>query len=209
MMYTFPSFMRLPIELQTEIILRVPLTSLMTCKRICKSCHTLIQNPDFRNNHKNTSHSLIIQFKHKHGNSRKIDRTSHVLVSIDNTTKDVISYTFLTPKIPYTWILFLVGSCNGLLCFAVRTESMYQDDILLLCNPAVSKQYRYISVPDIHEYRYFQQRTMEFYLDPEKIDCNILSIRFSTNMFDYIYVAVYRMPTNSWECNSSLMKLLQ
>lgn len=96
------------VELQTRIFLRLLVIFLSIWKRLCKSFHTLVGNPDFWNNHVNTSHSLVLQIEHYHGNSCNIDHTSHVLVSVDNVTKDVISYTSLIPQIPDVGMCFLL-----------------------------------------------------------------------------------------------------
>lgn len=85
------------------------------------------------------SHSLILQFKEE--KIHEIDHTTHILASIDDTTEDVIFSTPLIPLIPYVGMVFLIGSCNGLVCFAVRTEYTY----------LVTEQSRYIPIPDINE----------------------------------------------------------
>lgn len=62
---------------------------------------------------------------------------SHVLVSYDNATKEVISWSYLTPPIPYVGTLYLVGSCHGLVCFAVRIDNNFElllELDLLLCH---------------------------------------------------------------------------
>ncbi|KAL1826029.1 hypothetical protein ACET3Z_012807 [Daucus carota] len=183
-----PSFMRLPLELQySEIFLRLPLTSLWTCKRVCKAFRTLIENPSFEHIHVTTSHSLLLQFKHEHWG----------LVSIDCTTKDVISYVSLIPKIPYVGKLSLVGSCNGLVCFVVRIENQHEDDVLLLWNP-FTEQSRFIPMPDFDEY--WHEQTLEFYFVPETNDYVVLSIGFFKYYKpDQINVAVYRMRRKAWE----------
>lgn len=197
------SFMHLPVELQTGIFLRLPATCLLICKCVCKTFYSVIQNPDFNNIYitcnrsiadSDTSHALILQFSHK--TSSKNNSTSHVLVSIDNITKDVISYTPLTPHIPYAGRLFLVGSSNGLICFAVQAgDWLAEDKILLLWNP-VTKQKRYIPVPDVEGFDH--HCTMEFYSVPETNDYTVLSIGYSTTDPDGIQVAIYKMSTKSW-----------
>ncbi|GAU43182.1 hypothetical protein TSUD_301480 [Trifolium subterraneum] len=122
----------LPEELIIEILLRLPVRSLLQFKCVCKSWKTLISDPQFAKTHLQGSSSTDESIM-----------THQRLVSLVGTGPyEVISYPvktlFENPSIPVEPDSFsmkhkyrIIGSCNGLLCLYGKSQHCVR-----LCNPA-------------------------------------------------------------------------
>lgn len=192
--------MELPEEVQVEILLRLPVRSLLICKCVCKLFRAFIQDPDFDHRHRRTvsrfmpddctTELLLVQSDH-----------DIYIVLTDKTTDDVISRTPLTTQIPDMRNLFLVGSCNGLVCFSARAKNEW-DYLLVLWDP-VTRETRYLPQPQKDRSWYHYGYIMEFCFVPETNDYIVLIIGSSSETEWRISVAVYKMSTDSWTIQCS------
>ncbi|KAF7831467.1 F-box protein interaction domain protein [Senna tora] len=72
----WPSFADLPSPITTNILLRLPITSILICKCVCKSWHTIISDPHFAKLHfKNAPTDVVIRTNDK----KRVSRTLHLL----------------------------------------------------------------------------------------------------------------------------------
>ncbi|XP_074374742.1 F-box/kelch-repeat protein At3g06240-like [Apium graveolens] len=207
-------FIQLPEELQIDVFFRLAVRSLLICKCVCKLFRTIIQNPDFEQARRSLNISIATAEPDRTETEKPLCSalsgtacTSELLlvqsdnniniVSIDTATNDVISSTLLTTIIPYIRSLFLVGSCNGLVCFSARTKRKW-DNMLLLWNP-VSRKTKYLPEPPKDEFYY--KFSTEFCFIPETNDYIVLII--GSPYRGTVRVAVYKMSTDSWTIHRS------
>lgn len=131
--------MQLPDELQCEILLWLPATSLLICKCVCKSFLRIIENSYFIRTHVarigainyHNSQTLILQFEDR---EKSYDYGfDHCLLSLDTTTKDVLSCEPIIPPVPFIGESWIIGSCNGLICASLHSDHV--DVMVLLWNP--------------------------------------------------------------------------
>ncbi|KAF7831446.1 F-box protein interaction domain protein [Senna tora] len=72
----WPSFADLPSPITTNILLRLPITSVLICKCVCKSWHTIISDPHFAKLHfKNAPTDVMVRTNDK----KHVSRTLHLL----------------------------------------------------------------------------------------------------------------------------------
>ncbi|XP_017224638.1 F-box/kelch-repeat protein At3g06240 [Daucus carota subsp. sativus] len=206
------SLIEIPEELQIEIFLKLPVKSLLSCKCVCKHFHSVIENPNFVrthlttiNNNHSDSQSLVLLHYGYQSYTHRFAQLEHYLLSIDiNNTKEVISYSPLSPPIPLikeSYRTFVVGSCNGLICVAVwfsRNDKYCNqntpDFSLLLWNPVI-RQCRYLPK---HQ-SICRPEVFEFGFIPETNDYVVVKV--GSPGFD---IEVYKMSTDSWttiDCN--------
>ncbi|XP_019439762.1 PREDICTED: F-box/kelch-repeat protein At3g23880-like [Lupinus angustifolius] len=135
----------LPFELIIEILSRVPVKSLIQFKCVCKSWKTLISDPQFAKKHLST-------IQHNHHNH-------HLLLSMNDTLDNMIfgSYSLqsifetsppISTQVSYPFNTqncfdLMVGSCDGMLCFAVNKSCA------LLWNPTIRV---FKKLPPLEEY---------------------------------------------------------
>ncbi|XP_056694365.1 F-box/kelch-repeat protein At3g23880-like [Spinacia oleracea] len=102
----------LPPELTLEILLRLPVKSLLNFKLVCKSWNSLICSPDFIKSHTRNSNNPSLTLLY--------DRDFMELYSLNPT----VSQVDLTPQYyPYSEF---IGSCDGLICiYSPRKECIY------------------------------------------------------------------------------------
>ncbi|GMI66279.1 F-Box Protein92 [Hibiscus trionum] len=116
---------RLPREVVVHILSRLPLTSLLNSKLVCRAWRTLTQDPFLISNH--LSHlaeagndpSFILQ------SNWPIPDQRHFIDFFDHSEGKVISKKLPTSTPP----MHLVDSCNGLLCMSYNSRNLY------ICNP--------------------------------------------------------------------------
>ncbi|KAK7391198.1 hypothetical protein VNO78_19610 [Psophocarpus tetragonolobus] len=124
---------RLPEELVLEILLRLPVRSLLQFRSVCKLWKTLIDNPQFAKVHLRTSAS--------HGSTAHLQLASPIVED-----SKILSYSvesvFQNPSLPVEGHSYtmdakytILGSCNGLLCLS----DLYKRHVILL-NPSTRLQ---------------------------------------------------------------------
>ncbi|CAJ2629798.1 F-box/kelch-repeat protein At3g23880-like [Trifolium pratense] len=125
---------RLPEELIVEILLRLPVRSLLQFKCVCKSWKTLISNPQFTKTHLRIS-TVEPTLTHQ-----------RLVFSALQTPLKIVSYPlkplFQNPSTPVKPVNFngimkhnysIIGSCNGLLCLYCKSQTCFR-----LCNPSIN-----------------------------------------------------------------------
>jgi len=128
----------LPLELAREILLRLPVRSVLRFKCVCKSWHSLISSPQFPISHHDLaaspSHRLLI--KSKDFSVQSIDIDSRLFKQ-----SSAVHFLCLPPPPPrpiddYHYKYELLGSCRGLVLLC------YQGD-LILWNPSIGVHKRF------------------------------------------------------------------
>lgn len=118
-------------EIIVDILLRLPVDSLLRCQSVCKSWYSIIYDPTFVKSHlstRNNHHKVIFTT----GPRAEINIKACSLYDLlhDNYINVLeFDYLFKDPS----KLVHIVGSCNGLLCMAI------EDDSLVVCNPITRK----------------------------------------------------------------------
>ncbi|KAD4384141.1 hypothetical protein E3N88_24309 [Mikania micrantha] len=118
-------------EIIAEILSRLPVESLLRCRSVCKSWYSLISDPHFVKSHltRNTHHRLIYSTVPKI--NLKICSLYDALYH-NSVNALELDYPLKHPR-KSVWI---VGSCNGLVCIAI------EEDTLFIWNPSTRKSNR-------------------------------------------------------------------
>ena len=126
----------LPHEILTNVFVRLPIKSIVTCTAVCKTWKSLLQNPTFISNHlhhsnNNNKHPLLL-FRHC------LSEKEHYVLHFDK--QDFNEYTrfddFPFHGQSYEGIFLVVGTCNGLIFLA---DDLYGYRKFFLWNPCVRK----------------------------------------------------------------------
>ncbi|KAF5178667.1 hypothetical protein FRX31_031746 [Thalictrum thalictroides] len=135
-----PCLNKLPQEIVLDIFSRLPVESLLQCKRVSRSWNTLISDPEFIKVHLlRASSSLVQQYPDilVFSKSKKLFRLSHESIKSLSLPKDFSS--------------FFVNSCNGLLAFP-KYDHEHHKLFVDIWNPYTLKRTRCPSVVDIPLY---------------------------------------------------------
>ncbi|KAG6640184.1 F-box protein CPR1-like [Carya illinoinensis] len=125
----------IPEDVLTDILLRLPVKSLVRFRFVCKPWYALLKNPDFMTIH------LNLKVKANHGchlllvNSQE---QNHTFSLISNKTLDVAAKIDAPQGVKFG---IIVGSCNGLVCLS-------QGSVILLWNPA-TREHKILPTPCI------------------------------------------------------------
>ncbi|GAB2277780.1 hypothetical protein Dimus_012484 [Dionaea muscipula] len=198
-----PTWAELPFEVITEILLFLPVNSLLRFKSVSKAWRQLITDPDFAKLH----HSRSIQSHPKHllvldrngnGNNSKfsadLSKFDHVVVEIysvrgimqrhrcDKCSKRLVGEKYSN---------FLVGSSNGLIC-------IFHQGKLALSNPS-TRTHRMIPCLDLPS-NYMLKVYVGFGYDPLSYDYKVMVIWCSFVESDLltVHAVVYSLNSNSW-----------
>ncbi|CAL5336673.1 unnamed protein product [Camellia sinensis] len=129
----------IPNELIIEILVRLPVQSLLRFTSVCKSWHSLITNPSFITKHLNQT------ITDRKRNSDKLllrlytdnDKKEHYLLCSDDEKFGDDYSEFKFPSKSLIGYFRIVGSCNGLLCLC---DNYFGDTHhIVLWNPSVRK----------------------------------------------------------------------
>ncbi|XP_076891860.1 F-box/kelch-repeat protein At3g23880-like [Bidens hawaiensis] len=126
----------LPTDIAVEILLKLPVKSVLRCKSACKSWRSLICDPQFvkshlaistrSNNHYRQHRLLIVRTKERLFKTCNL----HDVLYDNSINRDLeLDYPY-KHNLNYFWV---VGSCNGLLCMAIEKE------VLIIWNPSTRK----------------------------------------------------------------------
>ncbi|XVF78179.1 hypothetical protein PTKIN_Ptkin14bG0109000 [Pterospermum kingtungense] len=186
----------LPVELILEILVKLPVKSLVKCRSVCKTWNNLITNPCFISTHLQTSLS-------------KTPSHGHLVLKDSQDHQDSFSLHFYNHNFDqYKQLLFpmavkahlssflMVGSCNGLVClcnYMVLSQS-------IIWNPSIQK---FIKLPKtsiitclIEEASYF----LGFGFDSRTNDYKLLIVLF---IEDVIENYLFSLNENSWKTVSA------
>ncbi|XP_060178561.1 F-box/kelch-repeat protein At3g23880-like [Lycium barbarum] len=202
----------LPAEIVTEILLKLPVKSLLKFRSVSKSWLELISSPHFVKTHlllsssdkDYTHHGLMFKFASTSDQGVK-DCSLSALLNHPITEAFDLDYPGKNPK-DYPW---LVGSINGLICLSIRIDDGLYD--LFLWNPSIRK---YKKLPNyrlnLSRHRYFLEKCLEepggckfgFAYDEFQDDYKVVGI-FPIHNHRYIRlcrieVQIYSLKSNSW-----------
>ncbi|XP_059649948.1 F-box/kelch-repeat protein At3g23880-like [Cornus florida] len=176
----------LPEEILIQILVRLPVKSLLRFKSVRKSWHSLIIDPTFIQVHlktssKNTSYIIIIRYS---------DSRPHPKYSIHYDDESFRKY--YAPQLPSSIVkqsLVVKGSCNGLVCLVNKSRTW-------LWNPALGKL-KTLPIPQI-SYSDSDMCTnyVAFGFLPQVNDYKV--VRILCEWFEPRKAEVYSTSTDSW-----------
>ncbi|KAK9012594.1 hypothetical protein V6N11_040639 [Hibiscus sabdariffa] len=193
----------LPRELFLEILLRLPVESLMRCKCVCKYWYALISNPKF----------IELHLKYNCNNNVCVLLKRCLLTCLgerENMLSLVCSNGFSFVNLDVDLSLYkkepclqLLGHCDGIICL-----SNYRDDIVL-CNPATRES---MVLPESSLPCYLpisnlipQTSALGFGYDAKTHHCKVVRIvsyweeRSGSDLPHHSRVEVYSLATGSWK----------
>ncbi|KAK3025753.1 hypothetical protein RJ639_040445 [Escallonia herrerae] len=188
-----------PEEVVREILLMLPVNSLLRCKSVCKTWYTLITKPSFTTAHHNCNAAL------------KGNRCILIKRFLKGSNKSVLS--FLSDEIsgddhfPPTEItiphsnhfLQMLGPCNGIVCLTDHRD-------IILCNPSI-RAFKVVPAPSFNYPQGLFSRTLGvgFGFDPHSNEYKVIriaelheddeSLGYS---FHSVKVEICDMSTDSW-----------
>lgn len=184
----------IPNELIEEILSRLPVKSLLKLRCVCKSWKSLISDPYFIKKH------LLIS-------SQNIDFTHHRII-VSSTTAEFnlkscsVSSLFHNPSTISEELNYpvknkyrhdgIIGSCNGMLCFAIKAECV------LLWNPSIRVSKK--SPPLGNNWRPGCYTAFGLGYDRLSDDYKVVAVFCDPreHHFSDTKVKVYNLSTNSW-----------
>jgi F-box interacting protein len=170
----------IPFEIQSEIMKRLPVKSLLQFRSVSKQWKSFINSPEFIKNyhinHPNPQHHLLVQ-------NNEIDTIQTYTSIIDDNTFPKQKFSLTVPE-PLNLLGFAVslGSVNGLLCFYGDVDSK---EMAVIWNPSVRK-YVGIVIPNVLYSRVGYTR-IGFGVCPDTNDPNLVKIN------------IVRTPSKCWE----------
>ncbi|XP_017250217.1 F-box/kelch-repeat protein At3g23880 isoform X2 [Daucus carota subsp. sativus] len=203
------SLCNLPVELLSEIFLKLPVRSLLACQCVCKSFDRLIKSPAFTAshvNHNSTSSTntycsvniLVIDEDFK-------DRCEQIL--INNEGGSVISTSHVRQSNPLATNISVIGSCNGLFCAYLNIFGEPWASRIMLWNP-VTRDNRFLPKPkiDAPHRQFFPVNAFGFVPESNEFKVvRIVSYYTSGNIelpspgdVFVMQAEVYKMSTDSW-----------
>jgi len=130
-------------DLIPEILHRLPVKPLMQFRCVCKWWNSLISDPKFAKKHFRFSTTCLIHILTYSSLSRKYTIKSYPLDSL--FTKDVACNIIAQHDIPSNHAVYIVGSCNGIICVA-EYHIHERFAIFRLWNPSIRK---FIELPPL------------------------------------------------------------
>ncbi|KAH7842460.1 hypothetical protein Vadar_005564 [Vaccinium darrowii] len=134
----------LPDHIRSNIISRLPLKSIFTCKRVCSSFRSLTLDPYFPQLHLPMSPLSLILYRHCSSYSH---HPTFGFLSLADSLVDLglprSTMKFETKiEIPACSTLRMKSSCNGLICLS----NYYCSDEVCICNP-ITRQHLFLPKP--------------------------------------------------------------
>ncbi|KAL0001177.1 hypothetical protein SO802_014958 [Lithocarpus litseifolius] len=123
-----------PPEILTFVLIRLPIKSIITCTSVSKTWKSIIQNPSFISvhlHHSKNKHPLLL-FRLPPSEHRISDKELYSLFCDNNNNPDLYEHTRF--DFPLSGTFRVVGTCNGLVCFAMKFT-----DRFFFWNPLVRK----------------------------------------------------------------------
>ncbi|KAK9072446.1 hypothetical protein SSX86_008880 [Deinandra increscens subsp. villosa] len=180
-------------EIVIEILSRLPVDSLLRCRSVCKSWCSLISDPYFVKSHLSLSTRNIPYGQHRliFSTRRKMNlKACHLYDAMyDKSVNAFKLYNPLKRPLDPVW---LVGSCNGLLCVVI------EEDTVFIWNPSTRKSnrlpyYEHNVRPLSVNYGFGYEESTDDYKVVEI--CCVFKDRFRYKTF----VRVYSLRNGSWK----------
>jgi F-box interacting protein len=189
----------LPGEIVTQILLRLPIKSIITSICVCKTWKSIIQNPTFISTHLHhsttTNHLLLFS----------ISSCSEQIYALhnddDNDFTEHTRFDFLVDSFTINPIFRVVATCNGLFCFSNDRPGYGHPNQFYLWNPCVRK-YVKLPYPNVtFEIRDGIFHSIGFGFDPKTNDYKVVrmvSLWDDPDCKDRPKVEVYTLSTGEW-----------
>ncbi|KAK4572191.1 hypothetical protein RGQ29_030567 [Quercus rubra] len=188
----------LPEEIVLEILVRLPVKSLLRFRCVCKSWYRYIATPNFINN------NLLYCNDHNRGFFIHMPKTTGSMVSFSRPHGQICTvashHTFEAIselRIPFTFqsgYPHFVGSCNGILCFSDYRSFEFKD--VYLWNPSIRK---FKKLPDTCLTHLFNV-SLGFGFDSQNNDYKVVRISQSTaKPMPPPDAEVYSLSSDSWK----------
>ncbi|TMW96924.1 hypothetical protein EJD97_006558 [Solanum chilense] len=179
-------FSILPPELNTDILLRLPVSSVLIIRSVSKSCLAFTSTPEFIKAHLSVSanHKILLSCSQPNFNLKECSFTS-LLNSFVLDTSDLDC-----PMKSYVW--FVVGSVNGLICLS-NTENE-----LFLWNPSTRKHKQ---LPDFtFKFKNAERFIYGFGYDECHDDYKVVACIYPPGFLPLFgdYVKIYSLKDDSW-----------
>ncbi|MFS8015807.1 putative F-box domain-containing protein [Helianthus anomalus] len=177
----------IPLEIQTEILKRLPVKSLIQFRSVCKSWKSLIESPDFIAHYNSQQQHLLVSYKVNY-------EAKYVTIDDD---EHIVSLTLppLVNKLRTT-----VGSSHGLLCFFGDVQELTEIGSAAIWNPCIRKAV-HVDVPRV-KFGNTYTTLLGFGVCPETIDPKIVKITHCVDMESVTFipwqVEVFTLNTRAW-----------
>ncbi|KAI5337885.1 hypothetical protein L3X38_017156 [Prunus dulcis] len=190
----------LPPEIITQILLRLPIKSLLQCTSICKSWNSLIKHTRFINNHLNlnldkTSNSPLLLLRHCPKDPTRELYSLH----LDNGSFQEHS----KPELPVQSLnecFRIVGSCNGLI---LLSDDYFTDyNMFVLWNPSIRK---FITLAKPHVPKSPHHSVYGFGFDSKKNDYKVVRLVYLRQNEGQACpeIELYSLNSGSWKSITS------
>ncbi|OVA18909.1 F-box domain [Macleaya cordata] len=200
----------LPEEIITDIISRLPVESILECRRVCKNFKTLLHHPFFAHLHLlRHSHSLLLDDDdddlkyHSHSYTAAAsfskvgfitlwtleDNRCHLYWGEYDDKNNECYNTLKKINHPSLKRSILVGSCNGLLCVGVeRYRVSFDPDYI--CNPITRE---YVNLPKLTEKHGDDRIVSGFGYHPKTNEYKVVRIYYDADQPSVGQVQVYTL----------------
>lgn len=200
---TSPFLINLPSEIIINILLKLPIRTILSCRCVCKQLFDLLSTPEFAESHLSLSTPglLIGQLGRNH------DDTCQMFEFVDEfeLQHHNLHYNEVMKFDPRASIgfsdgkLLISGSVNGILCLSGEESKLY--DALYLCNP-ITREYialprieGIVEYPDISEYGFGVSRISGQYKVVRNVRRNQGALHSTIQNYECL---VYTVGTRSW-----------
>ncbi|XP_076891861.1 F-box protein CPR1-like [Bidens hawaiensis] len=187
----------LPTDIAAELLLRLPVESVLRCKSVCKSWYSLIYDPQFVKSHlaistrSNNHHRLIYNTKVLRDSRQilKLKTCNLRDVLYDNSINNALDIDYpLRDPLKY---VYAIASCNGLLCMAIM------DELLFIWNPSTRKSYRL--PPTGYRKEFGSYVLYGFGYDESTDDYKVVELSFNNKDKRETLVKIYSLKSGNWK----------
>ncbi|XP_006363222.1 F-box/kelch-repeat protein At3g23880-like [Solanum tuberosum] len=176
----------IPNEILTDILLRLPLKSLLKCKSVSKSWHQLISSPDFVKTHLKLKTDQLVLFPGINGKYKFCSLTP--LFNKQHIAEELLLIDSPNLKV------FFVGSVNGLICLCNYARETY------IWNPTIKKSKK-VLYPKLGNSFY---NKYGFGYDESSDDYKAAFVDYYRNSYNddvskmKTVISIYSLRTDSW-----------
>ncbi|XP_004305455.1 PREDICTED: F-box/kelch-repeat protein At3g23880-like [Fragaria vesca subsp. vesca] len=185
----------LPEEMMIEILLRLPIKSLLQFTSVCKSWNSLIKGNTFIKNHlklttkRITRDGPLLLLRHCPSEPNVEQYSLH----LDNHTFQEYSKPQLPAK-SFNECFRIVGSCNGLILLS--DDYLTETNTFILWNPSIRK---FITLPKPHIPHSQYYTVYGFGFDAQRDDYKILQLVYEGHNRAGPEVELYSLSSGSWK----------
>ncbi|KAK2991267.1 hypothetical protein RJ640_023681 [Escallonia rubra] len=189
----------LPEDVTVDILLRLPIQSLLRCRSVSKHWYVLLTSPSFVKLHLSRSSNAPKLLAAGYISEREVRGLQQVKTySLDGDTYKGPSYVPLPFILPDISLITIHGSCNGLVCLSLDHKT------LALWNPA-TRECRSLEAPCCIDP--CSSYEIGFGFVPGTDDYKVVRLRSRTNGAPGASIAListYTLSSDSWESNEVL-----